>query len=381
MNELPLLDVAAGLLLVYAVTAALASVITEGIAWFLGLRARYLIEGIKSLVDGDSSNDAIDFRQVSSHYQAFRRLMQGAVQPTRTEKALRDPNFTPTSALLGGPILGNLGLLEPLEKIQKKSTPEGKLLPGAATLRHYPSYFSSRAFSAALLDLLLPDVVSTKRRKNVISDVRSSVEKINNKALKESLLGILKSTEEDLGKFRQGIEQWYDDHMDRVSGWYKRRISWVTLLAGFVLVVSCNINTVAIARTLYTDADTRTAVTAIVNSKPCTENDEACIDELRNEVTALTASGLPLGWREVPADCPKSDPKCTPLSYNNLPDINKGVPSLLLDVLLLIAGFGLTIVAVLPGARFWYDLLTRIGGLRRGSPSYAGPKPPQASST
>ncbi|WP_229995318.1 hypothetical protein [Arthrobacter sp. Bi26] len=378
-------------------TAALASVITEAIAWFLGLRAKFLLEGIKSLVDGDDSEDVIDFRNVKANYDAFRKL----VNPTSTPRGFRKllhrstklaaPTFTsasptlmpasptsPTSALLGGPILGHLGLLKPLDKIQKKGAGKGKVVPPPAALRQYPSYFSSRAFSAAVLDLLLPDTPgSTTPAK--ISEIRSSVEKIENKALKESLLGILKSTEEDLEKLHQAIEQWYDDHMDRVSGWYKRHVSWITILAGAVLVILLNVNTIAIARTLYTDADTRTAVAAIVNSKPCEQNDETCIDKLTREATALTASGLPLAWRWVPADCPESEPECSSWwSYNDLPDINRGLPSFLFDILLLLAGWGVTVIALLPGARFWYDLLNRIGGLNKGSPSYAGPKPPQA---
>lgn len=390
MDGSPVLSVVTGLVFVFAVTAAIASVITETISWLLALRAKFLLEGIKSLVDGDDSTGVINFKVVHDNYLAFCQVLHPGSTPTSPSSTTANasstpPNgastptnatSTPTGALLGGPILGNLGLAKPLRDIQDKAT--GKVVPGASTLRQYPSYFSSRAFSAALLDLLLPDA-PTSTTTPIVSEIRSSVLKIENRALKESLLGILKSTEEDLGKFRRGIEEWYDDHMDRVSGWYKRRVSWITFFAGAALVILLNVNAIAIARTLYLDADTRTAVAAIVNSTPCQENDETCIDKLTSETTALTAAGLPLGWRSLPANCPMSKPECTSwAAYNNIPDSTKDLPVVVAETLLLLAGWAITIVALIPGARFWYDLLARIGGLRKGSPSYAGPKPPQS---
>ena len=64
-------------------------------------------------------------------------------------------------------------------------------------------------------------------------------------------LGSAENTGNDIDEFRRSVEQWYDDHMARVSGWYKRHVRWVSLAIGFVLVV--NINTVTVARALYTD--------------------------------------------------------------------------------------------------------------------------------
>ena len=34
--------------------------------------------------------------------------------------------------------------------------------------------------------------------------------------------------------FRHNVEQWYDDHMERVSGWYRRRIQKVLWILAFL---------------------------------------------------------------------------------------------------------------------------------------------------
>ena len=47
-----IIDVAIGLVFVFGVTAALASVITELISRFLGLRGAYLLRGLRELLDG-----------------------------------------------------------------------------------------------------------------------------------------------------------------------------------------------------------------------------------------------------------------------------------------------------------------------------------------
>ena len=47
-----IIDLAIGLAFVFGVTAALASVITELISRFLGLRGAYLLKGLRELLDG-----------------------------------------------------------------------------------------------------------------------------------------------------------------------------------------------------------------------------------------------------------------------------------------------------------------------------------------
>src|SRR5689334_22699798 len=53
-----IIDVAIGLTFVFGVTAALASVFTELVARFLGLRGAYLLGGLRELLDGTDGQAA-----------------------------------------------------------------------------------------------------------------------------------------------------------------------------------------------------------------------------------------------------------------------------------------------------------------------------------
>jgi hypothetical protein len=54
MNSL-IVGVAIGLVFLFALFAALTSMLTEAVARFLGLRGAFLLRGIRALVDGQTS--------------------------------------------------------------------------------------------------------------------------------------------------------------------------------------------------------------------------------------------------------------------------------------------------------------------------------------
>ena len=72
--------------------------------------------------------------------------------------------------------------------------------------------------------------------------------------LRTSLEALAANANGDITLFRSSVEHWYDDHMDRVSGWYKRHVAVITLVVGTILVLLFNINAVTIGRSLYGDS-------------------------------------------------------------------------------------------------------------------------------
>src|SRR5215470_11258328 len=130
---------------------------------------------------------------------------------------------------------------------------EGRLWPQRRTL---PAYISGESFAEAVIDLVVPDAAG----QTTMDTIAENVKKLPDGPLKSSLQALIKNAQGDIGKFRTAVENWYNDHMDRVSGWYKRNAAKITLVAGAIVIVLLNINALTIGRTLYTESAVSMAV-------------------------------------------------------------------------------------------------------------------------
>ena len=141
---------------------------------------------------------------------------------------------------------------------------------------------------------------------------------------------------------------------------------------GALLVLALNVNAVEIARSLYTDEATRTSVVIQAsNAAQCEDKEPAqCLRDLRDEIGELRASGLPIGWGTVAERCADSSAKCNWLESRGLANPTAGAGSDLLFFFGILGGWALVVLAIVPGARFWFDALSRLGSLRS-----TGPKP------
>jgi hypothetical protein len=352
------LETVIGLVFVFAVFSSVVSVLTETISRFLGLRGEYLLRGLRTLLDG-GGKFALPWLDI-------------------LKSTTRDP--APEAGEPANPMVTKLLATPLLAPFADKGTMPGNA--GNATLsnpdrRSLPSYISARSFTQALIGLLVPDATGTTTMTEII-------QKLNDKPdlpekLRTALQQLATQADEDITKFRLGVEHWYDDQMDRVSGWYKRHVRWISLAIGAVLVLVFNLNAVTVARTLYTDEALRGAVVSeAADAASCgTKEPAACLADLRAQVTTLQASGLPVGWGTVPAcvATAQNPVPCDWLQRRGLldPDPEHGFWSGAWFVLVFLAGWALMVLVLLPGARFWFDALSRLGSLRA-----SGPKPDRA---
>ena len=370
-----IIDLVIGLTFVFGVTAALASAVTELISRWLGLRGAYLLTGLRELVD--SGNVSTDLSQANTAYHEMQDMMRSGQAPAAPAQP---PSAT--SALLGGPILSSQGMTGQISSRRLTLAPAGKegRLPKmtadrqAGSLweqrRSLPSYISAKSFAEAVVDLVVPDAAGQTSMDVILANVQA----LPDSPLKQALLALVKNADNDMGQFRTGIERWYDDHMDRVSGWYKRHVAKITLAAGAILVVLLNINALTIGRTLYTESAVSSAVSTVaakVTSCSANESRSECLANLEGQLSAAAAAGLPIGWGTV-RDCTEPNAQCNWLDQRGIFSRhgNSGW-----QLVLVIVGFLFMIISVLPGAQFWFGLLSKIGSL-----STTGPKPAAAGS-
>lgn len=286
------LEVAAGLVFVYLVLSVAASEIKEGIAWAFGLRSKMLESGIRNM--------------------------------------LADPDNILTAKLFAHP-----------------------LIAGTAQAGSKPSYISSRNFALALYDTLFPQVQTSPK---TFDDLRTMIRQLPDSPARATLLGLVSTGQGDIEAARKRVENWFDDSMERVSGWYKRRAQVIVAAGGLVLCAFFNADTLMIIRELWADQSLRAAVTASAEERikqPAVSDDQrkALLYSISDDIR--TADATPIGWKP-------SDGKVAEI---------RGIPVDCRQWLKKILGILITTIAVAMGAPFWFDTLNKIINLRlSGSP-------------
>ena len=231
-----------------------------------------------------------------------------------------------------------------------------------------PSYIPSRTFALAVLDMLSP-VEPGKVR--TLDDVRSAIGQLNDQVdLQKTLSILLEESGYDLERFKATIEVWFNNAMDRVSGWYKRRTQYIMIAIAAAFAFALNLDTLAMWQKINTDSALRDSLVAKAKElkppgeKPAAANTDelkqfetkqADYDQRVKELRNLQQAGLPLGWTDE--------------EWNQewLPKIQRHF-----------LGWLLTALAASLGAPFWFDLLNRFINIRgAGKAPEEEPKKPK----
>lgn len=239
-----------------------------------------------------------------------------------------------------------------------------------------PSYIPAERFAAALLDVL----TGPGRSSSDLAALEQGLAAAGNEQLNSALTALLDRPGMDAAAARVRLEKWFDDGMDRVTGWYKRDAQRNALILACLITVVLNADTLHIAKTLWTSP----TVSAVVveqakaraekaRSEDPNQRDAAASAPANAPVQALTDQELALlgqvtGW-----------------TGDQLPhggNIFGWLGSVLWSHLL---GWILTAIAVSLGAPFWFDTLNRFVNIRsagrapdKGGQTPAPPTPAQA---
>jgi hypothetical protein len=199
-----ILDVAIGLVFVYLMLSLICSVLSEWIAALFSMRSKNLEEGIRNLLKNSASDNGAEAEPLADSFYNH-ALISGLYRP---------------------------GLLDRLFN-----------RPGAGR----PSYIHSRTFALALLDVVAPSELTGAQ---TVGDIRQAVENLPSGRAREALLALINNAQGDVRAVRQNIENWFNDSMDRVSGWYKRKSQIIILCLSLVTAAVANADSVVIVNTL-----------------------------------------------------------------------------------------------------------------------------------
>ena len=304
---LAMLQVVIGLVFVMLLFSLLASTILEFIAGFLSLRGKQLISAIQSMLGGRMSQEFVQ-------HPFFRQLSIGSRERAkvgRSEEAL-------------------------------------------------PSYINAGTFSSILLDLL--EVDTTEQLEERIDGMEEGV-------LKKLVRFLYRQSGGDILVFKQKVEGWFNEVMDRASGSYKRSSQRWLFCIGLIVAVIFNADALMIYHNLSVSSTLREVVTEAAsnyvntNPAPQTPNLDSAdvnvareqIDRLVNDNIAVLSSPLGLGWTTV-----------TPGEMNGMWWLYR------------IVGWLTTALSISFGATFWFEILKKLVNVRAAGPV---PAPPPAGMT
>lgn len=191
----------------------------------------------------------------------------------------------------------------------------------------------------------------------------------------------------NLENAQRRIGQWFDTRMDEASNAFKLRIGLYSILVGFLVSFSLNVDTLYIAQTLWNDPALRQAIStaaenadlsqleaSIGTANQDTSDETTSFDEIAANLTAINETAdqisslrLPMGWSgadlsDVPEDSSLREDRR--YLWNYLPQNN---PQWAYFLLLKLLGVGVTTVAIAQGAPFWFNLLRRLTSPQGGS--------------
>jgi hypothetical protein len=194
-------DVFIGLIFVFLIYSLLATIINELIAHILSLRGKMLYKGIRRMLE-DSTEGRI-----------------------LVEKFYNHPNIKYLAE----------------NKVFKK-----------------PSYLKTETFSQTVIYLLRGD--NFNNTQSQMAAIKATLDTYGNEIPPDTLKllnNIYVDAQGDIDRFKYRLEQWFEETMQRTSGWYKRQTQWILLGIGLGLAIWGNIDTLKLYHILSTNQTAR----------------------------------------------------------------------------------------------------------------------------
>lgn len=313
-----ILDIAIGLIFVYIILSLLASQIQELIAAALQWRANHLKYYIQALLSGKSG---VKPQEISD--------AEGLVKQLYDNPLIKTLNFESR----GWPA-----------ELVRKFTGSG------------PSYIQGTTFARALL----AEIQTLDRAEDTTLDLEKFKNGLKNSVLPKNLKIVIEEivarAEEEiddasvkLKKIEEGVEDWFNQAMERVSGVYRRNARGFAIFLGVLIAILLNVDTLYIVKVLNADQAVRSALVASADAlnTQCLEENESgkldCFKQTDAQFFEAARISTLIGWCDTRKECK------FPSKFGEW----QGYP-----------GWILTGLALSMGASFWFDLLGKVVNVR-----------------
>jgi hypothetical protein len=238
-----------------------------------------------------------------------------------------------------------------------------------------PSYIPSDKFAQVVLDMVHSQVQGDKPFD--INSLRDALEKtmLLPPPLRRFILQSITEANGEITKVRGDLARWYDDAMERLGGYYKKKVQTVIILVAVIVAFAFNADTIRIAKFLYYNPE---ASRQLADQASHVVSDTTLLRKV-NDAIQLKSDTLKkdseVALKEIQADLEDIKVLSAKIYDTKLPLGWRGDTWSEVDLgwLEKLAGLIVTAMAVSLGAPFWFEMLNKLVNLRN-----AGNKPKSA---
>jgi hypothetical protein len=264
-----------------------------------------------------------------------------------------------------------------------------------------PSYLNKETFSKVIIDLLRGSQVKPG------DDVQELIQKAldgkranwDDAKISSETASFLRSiwadANGDIAKFRTYLEVWFEETMDRATGWYKKHTQFILFFVGFAIAIAFNVDTLKIVNKLEKDPKLREQILqqadAFVKDHPDLDTELMQQEiEFKRSVAQRMKADSALDKKDIGTYIEDSLKlvkyqllkarrdtlmnRAESLLQKDIRNVHHSLglewesyecnSSLLECIFLSIVGWTLTALALSLGAPFWFDLLNKLMKLR-----------------
>jgi len=238
-----------------------------------------------------------------------------------------------------------------------------------------PAYIDSKNISTVLIEIIIkhhqpytitydmegkPQVQDPGfRQNNTFELFKTAVDDLHTSDLKILLQSFLHHSG-DLEELKQQIANWFNSYMDRVSGWYKRRLRKSLLFTGLIVSITLNADFFRISQSLWSNTEMRKELAGqalSLSRESSTTDKNALMDKLSAQIEL---NSFPIGWKSQVPQAYKSEKNESNNSVWELIKFNWNLYVSWSTVL----GWFIMAFALHLGAQFWFEALIKLINIR-----------------
>ena len=330
------IDVFIGLIFIYLLYSLLATVLMELIARWFNLRARMLMRALRRMLEDQASVKGNWFQRSALYNyiaEMWNYLYRFFVPMNKDEKLVKRFYDQPSIKYLGE------------DKAFSK-----------------PGYLQPHNFSNTLVQMLRGNLYdgSTNSEAAFVKDALNNNSLNINRETLSHLKNLFADARQDVYAFRNRLELWFDETMERANGWYKRQTQIILIILGFFLAWQFNVDSIAISKILLKDKKVREQMVQLAISKQ--ESYEKIQASLND--SAKKAADSAFVKNKQPIDSAYNVLKEDAANTQNILGLRDKNNPYQKSGTLKFLGWLITALAISMGAPFWFDMLNKVVKLR-----------------